>query len=79
MTTMGKCDLTSDLVQLVLLRLVFTPSHSAENGFSPVQQLFSFLNAMAPLGAGLTEKELDYQGSSCFVKLHLHSKSPFQF
>lgn len=55
------------------------PWHSAEDGFSPVQQLFSLLSAMVPLGAGLTGEELDYPGSSCFVKLHLHSKSPFQF
>lgn len=79
MTTTGILDLPSDLVQSVLLRLVSVPWHSAEDGFSPVQQLFSLLSKMAPLGAGLTGEELDNQDSSSFVKLHLHSKSLFQF
>lgn len=60
MTPTGKHDLSSDLMQSVLLRLGFMPWHSAEEGFSPVQQLFSLLSAMAHLGAGLTEEELDY-------------------
>lgn len=77
--TTGKHDLPSDLVQLVLLRLESVPWHPAEDAFSPVQQLFSLLSAMAPLGSGLTGQELDCPGSSCFVKLHLHPKCPFQF
>ena len=65
--TMGKHDLLSDLVQLVFLRLESVPWQSAEDGFSPVQQLFSLMNAMAPLGSGLTRQGLDYPGGSCFV------------